>query len=169
MAQRGKRYRRADATCNKVLSMNLPVFCGAASLFDRIIEQGGDTLFPVMQGFGPQHFPPLQIFEDEQTLYVRACIPGVSLDELSLTLKGRALFIEGRVPLPEGRPLRRERSCGAFKRKVQLPCGVESGGAEAVMRDGLLTVTLGKAAHKCGKRTIPVECAAEDPERRSKP
>jgi Molecular chaperone (small heat shock protein) len=137
--------------------MDMPVFYGAPSLLDRLMEED-DLDF---NGFASQHFPPLQIFEDEMMLYVRACIPGVSLEDVSLTLKGAVLLIEGSVPSPGGRCLRQERACGPFVREVQLPCEVGGDAVEAVMRDGLLTVHLPKIAKKDGKRTILVENGKE--------
>lgn len=134
-----------------------PFFYGIPSLLDRLME-GIDFDFTELAS---GHLPPLQIFEDESMLYVRARIPGASLEDVSLTLKGTVLLVEGSVPLPEGRYLRQERACGLFKREVQLPCVVGGGAVEAVMRDGILTVTLPKAVKKDCKRTIPVIMAKE--------
>lgn len=137
--------------------MDMPVFYGTPSLLDRLLEED-DLNF---NKFDPHYFPPLQIFEDENMLYIRACIPGVSLEDVSLTLKGGVLLIEGNVPSPDGRCIRRERACGPFVREVQLPCDVDADAVEAVMRDGLLTVHLPKAVKKDDKRIIPVESAKE--------
>lgn len=135
--------------------MDLPVFYGIPSFFDSLMAEGE----PGFAAFASRHFPPLQIFEDERVLYIRACIPGVSLEDVALTLKGSTMLIEGSVPLPEGEWLRRERPSGPFKREISLPCDVDGDAVEAVMRDGLLTVSLPKTVRKDGKRVIPVEAA----------
>lgn len=135
-----------------------PFFYGIPSLLDRLMD-GIDFDFTELAS---GHFPPLQIFEDENMLYVRARIPGASLEDVSLTLKGPILLVEGSVPLPEGRYLRQERTCGLFKREVQLPCEVDGDAVEAVMKDGILTVNLPKNVKKDCKRTIPVTMAKEE-------
>lgn len=140
--------------------MDLPIFFGVPSLLDRLMEQDGKTAFPVLQELYSHHFPPLQVFEDDACLYVRACIPGVALEGVSLTLSGASLWIGGVIPWPEGRCLRQERVCGPFKREVRLPCAVEGEDARAAMRDGLLTVTLPKSA-RAGRRVIPVAAEKE--------
>lgn len=132
-------------------------FYGIPSLLDRLMK-GVDFDFTELAS---RHFPPLQIVEDENMLYVRARIPGASLEDVSLILKGAVLLVEGSVSLPEGRYLRQERTCGPFKREVQLPCEVDGNAVEAVMRDGILTVNLPKAVKKACKRTIPVTMAKE--------
>ncbi|MCO8121890.1 Hsp20/alpha crystallin family protein [Stieleria sp. TO1_6] len=59
----------------------------------------------------------------------------------------------------ELKPRRRERSWGAFERKVRLPLAVENDAVTAELSDGVLVVTLPKADPEKGKRRIPVSRA----------
>lgn len=90
------------------------------------------------------HFPPINISQDEKNVYVRALTPGVQIKAMSLTLGDCLLTIEGDVPLPEGKYLRKERHSGPFRRTVPLPAPVRQDEATANLRDGVLKVLLPK-------------------------
>lgn len=133
---------------------HLPLIYGLPSLLDRLMDQEGSAPFPAPEeGLGV--YPPLQLFEDGDAVYLRASIAGASLENVNLVFNNNILVLRGVVPAPEGRQLRRERPTGPFRREVRLPCKVVSGAISAVMRDGLLIVTMPKDP-RARKRTIPV-------------
>ncbi|MDL2209801.1 Hsp20/alpha crystallin family protein [Desulfovibrio sp. OttesenSCG-928-O18] len=134
----------------------LPLIYGLPSLLDRLMDQEDHAPFPAPEnGFGC--YPPLQLFEDGDAVYLRAAIAGASLENVNLVFNNNILVLRGMVPAPEGRQVRRERPTGPFRREVRLPCKVVPGAIRAVMRDGLLTVTMPKDP-RAKKRAIPV-CA----------
>ncbi len=82
---------------------------------------------------------------------VAASVPGVNPDEVEITVLGDTLRISGAhreqsTQGDEARWLLRERRVGAFERTVRLPTTVDAEGTEAEFKDGVLTVTLPKAA-----------------------
>jgi len=94
-------------------------------------------------------FPRVNIVtsEDESILYAE--VPGVSLEDLDLQIVGTTLTLKGerkpKTDVPVERHYRRERGYGSFGRTVQLPHKVDVDKVEAVLRNGLLRVTLPKA------------------------
>lgn len=96
----------------------------------------------------PAFYPPINVWEEGETLKVEAEIPGlkiedvdVSFDNGELTLKGEKKF-DGK----DGSTLhRRERVYGSFTRTLTLPWEIKSDEVSAELKDGILTVTLPKA------------------------
>jgi HSP20 family protein len=119
--------------------------------FDRVYKSlfrdGGLT--PTGQAKSAGSYPALNIWEDEDALKIEAELPGLSADDLDLTVLGGELTIQGRVTAapPEGQTFhRRERSAGEFRRVVRLPVDVEGDKIAATLNNGVLLITLPKAA-----------------------
>jgi HSP20 family protein len=95
-------------------------------------------------------FPALNVSEDDNNLYVRAELPGVVPEEIEITTKENNLIIKGeREIAAEGEKVsyhRREREAGSFRRIISLPTRVDAEKVTAVCKNGVLTVTLPKAA-----------------------
>jgi HSP20 family protein len=95
-------------------------------------------------------FPALNVSEDEENLYVRAELPGVLPGDIEITTKENNLVIKGeRKIAAEGEKAsyhRREREAGSFRRIISLPTRVDSSQVTAACKNGVLTVTLPKAA-----------------------
>ncbi|GAB7021777.1 Hsp20/alpha crystallin family protein [Salidesulfovibrio brasiliensis] len=97
-------------------------------------------------------YPPLNLSNDEENVYVRAEIPGVSLDEIELTLTDKTLVIKGERKKLAGKFLRQERPTGVFHRVIGLNVPVDRDKVAASMKDGILTVTLPKSEASRPKR-----------------
>ncbi len=93
---------------------------------------------------------PLDIYEEGNNLVVRASLPGVKSEEVNIEVRGNLLSISGETKQEEERKEkayhRRERTYCRFERSVILPTSVEPELAEAVLEDGVLTLTLPRAA-----------------------
>jgi HSP20 family protein len=123
---------------------------------DRAFNQfglGADPFSRVafLPASGPRHYPLLNTYEDQENLYVEALAPGVDPGTLSISLVHNNLSIGGeKRHAPEGvRPEafhRRERASGRFLRTIELPIDVDADSIKADYKDGLLLVTLPKAA-----------------------
>ena len=102
----------------------------------------------VFRSGGRVEFPPLNGWEEPDTLYVESEVPGFKLEDLEIFVKEKVLTISGeRKPL-EGNGLRfhrQERPVGKFTRVFQLPSPVDADKVEARLQDGVLTLTLPKA------------------------
>lgn len=102
--------------------------------------------------------PPLNVWQDENAVYLEAELPGVSDDDVELTVEDDEVTIRGTRPPLEPAPdtvfLRRERICGEFGRGVRLPVPVDASKVEASLVDGVLKVTLPRAQTPTRQRIL---------------
>jgi HSP20 family protein len=125
-------------------------------LFDRMLatpllaEPFPAVAFPMVGEYAAEWTPALDYFETEKELIVRLDLPGVHKENIDLKLVGEVLTITGhREEAKEyrvGTALWKERELGKFVRTIRLPFAIEEKKVEAVYQDGILTVTLPKAA-----------------------
>lgn len=101
-------------------------------------------------------YPPLNLWEDEDNLYVEAELPGFNLNDLEMYVTGQnQLSIKGERKQPElakGTWHRQERGHGTFARLMELPSGVDSDRVAAEFKHGVLTITLPKKAEAKPRR-----------------
>ena len=94
-------------------------------------------------------FPLMNVSEDPDNYYVRSEIPGMTLEELDVSVTGRSVTVGGERKIPSEehnvRYHRREREAGKFRRQLNLPTDVEGERVEAKYRHGILMVVLPKA------------------------
>lgn len=94
-------------------------------------------------------YPPMNLWEDDDHLYMEAELPGLNLDDLEIYVTGgNQLSIKGERKQPElgeGTWHRQERGFGTFSRLIELPANVESENVSAEFTHGVLTITLPKA------------------------
>lgn len=109
-----------------------------------------DRLFEEELGLRPWWtgvYPPVNISEDHDHIYVRAELPGVKPEDLDIQIQDRSLILRGEKKIPEEKGVnyhRREREAGYFRRVVRLPRPVDPDRVEARCQDGILTITLAK-------------------------
>jgi HSP20 family protein len=112
-------------------------------VFDTL-SQGVETI----RG-GAGVYPLVNLFEDENNLYLTAEMPGLAAADLDLSIQGESLTIRGEIKNPEeDRKVnyhRREREAGFFRRLINLPDKIDPDKAAAGLKNGVLTVTLPKA------------------------
>ena len=102
--------------------------------------------------------PPIDIFETEQGLVLRADLPGVTTDSLELQVQDNKLTLFGRVQgdLPEpSRLAHQEYHVGDFLRSFILSDDVDHERITAKLNDGVLELTLPRA-EKTKPRKIQV-------------
>jgi HSP20 family protein len=94
-------------------------------------------------------FPPLNVTQDDDNFYVRAEIPGVKSDALSITALRNRVTLAGRREIARENERvsyhRRERAEGAFNRTLTLPAFIDAERVDASYADGVLTLKLPKA------------------------
>jgi HSP20 family protein len=101
----------------------------------------------------------LDVHETDQAYLVSAAVPGVSADALNISLHDGVLTISGEVPQfaqENSRALMLERAYGKFQRGIRLPQTVDVNAVEALVENGVLTLTLPKTP-EAQPRVIPVK------------
>jgi HSP20 family protein len=113
---------------------------------DRLL---GDWGVNVPRGIPLAAFPPVNVWEDGDAFHVEAELPGLTQEQLQLSVTNRnQLTLQGeRLPAEadKGRWHRRERGFGRFQRLLKLPAPVDADKIEATFENGVLHVTLPKA------------------------
>lgn len=99
---------------------------------------------------------PLDVTETDDAFVVKASVPGVDPDDIEITFTDNVLTIKGETKseeeTKESRYHLRERRFGAFVRSISLGSRIESEKINADYRNGVLTLTLPKAAEVKPKR-----------------
>lgn len=94
-------------------------------------------------------YPALNLWADEESVIVRAELPGVEPDDLNISVENGDLTLSGsrsQTQLPEDATYhRQERKYGNFTRSIHLPYKIEADDVEATMENGVLTLTLPRA------------------------
>ncbi len=106
-----------------------------------------DAGWPYAQA-APEVWPRINVFDTGTDLVLKADVPGMSEKDLQITLDRETLSLAGerRIEAPEGYSVhRQERSSVKFSRSLSLPCKVAADRTSAVVKDGVLTLTLAKA------------------------
>lgn len=111
--------------------------------FDR--EWGAQDLTLQLHTRGPR----MALYDSGEALELRAELPGFTDKDINISVEQSSLTIRGerKEELPEGYSVhRQERGNIAFARTIALPSAVDAGKVEATLRNGILELTLPKAA-----------------------
>jgi HSP20 family protein len=107
--------------------------------------------------------PEIEVFQKGDQLTIRADLPGLKKDEVSVDIADSALTIHGerKREHEEEREgvYRSERSYGSFYRTIPLPEGAITEQAKAQFRDGVLEITLPTPPASKGRRLEITEVA----------
>lgn len=129
--------------------------------FERFFERvlGRDWRKPFAWGtpawgdlMGPleARLPSIDMIDRDDHVLIRAEVPGVDKKDLSVSISENVLTIKGETTKEEkeetGDYFRHEISRGSFARSVALPVNVDASKVSATLTDGILEVTVGKAA-----------------------
>jgi HSP20 family protein len=91
--------------------------------------------------------PMADISETEDSYVVEVDVPGVKKDEIDVQLSERELIVTGQIEEHENqRRHRKTRRTGRFELRTLLPGEVDAERVEARLSDGVLTLTVPKAA-----------------------
>ena len=114
--------------------------------------------------FGGAWMPPVDIYTTgAHELVIKAEVPGMSKDEIDITIENFTLTIRGEKKteqaVKDDQFHRVERSYGTFTRSFALPHTVDAHKVEADYKDGVLTVKLPQR-EEAKPRQIKVNVAA---------
>ena len=123
-------------------------------VFDRVFGDfsGSRAMAPMTapgEMFGAQQgvwSPRIEAFQQDSRFVVRAELPGLRKEDVTVNVTDQAVVIEGQRKLEheENREgfFHSERSYGSFYRSIPLPEGTIAESAEARFADGVLEITL---------------------------
>jgi HSP20 family protein len=97
---------------------------------------------------GAGAFPPINVFQQGDTLVAILEVPGVNKDDLDIQAKDNTIRISGKkdIAYPGSVSVhRRERLTGTFDRTLTVPMQIDADGIKAEYRDGVLALSLPRA------------------------
>ena len=104
--------------------------------------------------------PKVDVLDREKEVVVRAELPGVTRDDLEVTVTDSTVTLKAQTEheekKEEGEYVRREMSYGKYQRTLELPHTVDEARARATFNDGVLELTLPRL-EKTPQRTVRVE------------
>jgi HSP20 family protein len=111
---------------------------------------GADPFGGLVAPSGGMFAPDIEIKETKDSYMITADLPGVTMDDLELSVTGNRLTVSGRREEEERREDERyftyERSYGTFARSFVMPEGADLERIEAQLSDGVLKITVPKRA-----------------------
>jgi HSP20 family protein len=100
--------------------------------------------------------PPVDIYETDDALILKAELPGVSKDDVSIEIHQNTLILRGQrkheAEVKEEHYHRVERAYGTFQRSFMLPTLVDQEHVQATYKDGVLELRLPKSEAAKPKR-----------------
>jgi HSP20 family protein len=92
--------------------------------------------------------PPVDIFEDENSIVIKADLPEIDQQDIEVKIEGNTLILRGErkheADFRKEKYHRIERYYGPFQRSFSLPHTIDLAGVKASCDRGVLTVTLPK-------------------------
>jgi HSP20 family protein len=132
---------------------------------ERMVDQmdrAFDTFWRPMTNGGTV---PVDIYEKEGSLFVCAAVPGVSPEDLEVSLEENVLTIKGETKqnwetTENTKVYRREQRYGSFTRSIRLPDNVMLDQTEAEFNNGFVTIRIPKVQEQRPEaKRIPVRTA----------
>jgi len=119
------------------------------TIMDQLADLARELDRAFVTGWGsPRTYPALNVAETADTIEVRALVPGIKKEDLSVTFEDGTLRLRGKraLELPAGSAWLRRESAGAeFERTVRLGTPVDGDSVKAAFADGVLTLSFRKA------------------------
>lgn len=114
-----------------------------ADLMDRTFGSAGESS---VQSNQASFTLPIDVYERDNKLFVRAAVPGVKPEDLEVTVDKGVLTIRGETKLEtesnETKVYRREYRYGAFTRSLRLPQELDTESIDAEFDNGFVIVSI---------------------------
>jgi HSP20 family protein len=130
-------------------------------MFDDFFRGSGLEAFGAFREGWDAFGPRVDVVETDKEIEISAELPGLDEKDIDVGLSQDALTISG-VKRQEKEEkgqnyVHTERSYGSFRRSIPLPSEVDVNKVDAVYRNGVLTVTLPRAATAPARKKIAVK------------
>jgi len=128
----------------------MPHYHALDALFDlqRALDANLESDWLQTGTAGAGAFPPINVFQQGDTLVAILEVPGVNKNDLDIQAKDNAISISGKkdIAYPQSVSVhRRERLTGTFDRTLTVPMQIDTSGIRAEYRDGILALFLPRA------------------------
>jgi HSP20 family protein len=124
--------------------------------FSREADRLFDAFFGTDREQARRWVPPVDLVEAEDHFVLKADLPGLSEDDVSIEVQDGTLTISGERPAEheasERGWYRIERSFGSFSRSLTMPDGVDPDAISARFERGVLEVRIPKPAERKPRR-----------------
>jgi len=124
------------------------------------VDKTLSDMLPAVRGDQFGFTPAVDIYEDKNNIIVETQLAGINPDDVTISIENDSLIIKGqsekKSEVDEKNYYRKEIRRGSFFRSVSLPAKVLGDDAKAVAEDGVLKITIPKAAETKTK-TIKIE------------
>ncbi|RJP23243.1 MAG: Hsp20/alpha crystallin family protein [Candidatus Abyssobacteria bacterium SURF_5] len=104
--------------------------------------------FPERRGIEAEWAPAVDVYEDENNIFVKAELPGLTDKDIDVNVIDSNLVIKGEKKKEEERKeknyYRIERTYGAFQRSIPLPTAVDTEKVKASFKSGILEIEMPK-------------------------
>ncbi|GAB3505787.1 Hsp20/alpha crystallin family protein [Amycolatopsis cihanbeyliensis] len=156
MPARGRKFRNPfRGVVDGVSEMN--------RMADRMTGADGGSTEQQPRGYANAWSPATDIVARGSDLLIRCELPGVSLDDVEVSMSRGTLTIAGERQRDEEdtEVYVRERAHGQFRRDITLPEGVKKEHIEAELTEGVLRVTVAGSAAAPGSSRIDVRAGRD--------
>jgi HSP20 family protein len=138
-------------------------FSDAQSEVDRLFNEMMGDLFSGRRGRGAAKVwsPPMEAYASNGDLVLRFDLPGVTLDDVDITLEEHTLTVSGvrKGVAEEASHYVLEVPYGEFRRSVTVPEGGDADSIKATYKEGVLEIVLPGATAEVQPKKIAIEVA----------
>lgn len=130
-----------------------------ARSFDRLFDESFERFFAPSQAAqgSTMRSPALDVAESDTAYTVSVELPGVTKDDVKVSIDGRRVSIEAQTRKEEekkegDRVVYRERSMASYARSFTVAADIDQSASAAKLENGVLTLTLNKRAAPAARK-----------------
>ena len=123
---------------------------------DKMME----SMLPAVRGNQFGYTPAVDMYEDKDNIVIETQLGGIDPEKVDISIENNVLSIKGesekKSEVEDKNYYRKEIRRGSFYRSIPLPTKVDGDKASAVNEDGILKITVPKAA-EIKPKTIKIQ------------
>jgi HSP20 family protein len=124
------------------------------------MEKAMESMLPAVRGNQFGFTPAVDMYEDKENIVVETQLGGIDPEKVDISIENNVLTIKGesekKSEIDEKNYYRKEIRRGSFYRSIPLPTKVDGDAASAVNEDGVLKISIPKAA-EVKPKTIKIQ------------